>query len=156
MTTRSRSLRPIGSLTNWFKHAMMNAVSVGILAAGASVATAQPFQASVPQAATATGVPTTRILAIGTLTAKANAETLKPVLPTEVRQTVQLYLDGKLDQWFVKQDQTGVVFVLNVTSTAEAHALLENLPLGQAGLMEFQLIALGPLKPLGVLLKTDH
>jgi hypothetical protein len=100
-------------------------------------------------------VPTTKLLAIGSLTPKANAAVLKPILPSEVRETVQLYLAGKLDQWFVKQDQTGVVFILNVTNPKEAGELLEKLPLGRAGLMEFQLIPLGPLAPLGVLLSKS-
>jgi hypothetical protein len=100
-------------------------------------------------------VPTTKLLAIGSLTPKANAAVLKPILPSEVRDTVQLYLAGKLDQWFVKQDQTGVVFILNVTDPKEAGELLEKLPLGRAGLMEFQLIPLGPLRPLGVLLSKS-
>ncbi len=96
--------------------------------------------------------PTTKILAIGSFTAKATPGITKPVLPSEVRDTVKLYLDGKIDQWFVKQDQSGVVFLMNVTDLKEAHALLEKLPLGQAGLMEFQLIPLGPITPLRMLL----
>jgi hypothetical protein len=35
-----------------------------------------------------------------------------------------------------------------------AHALLEKLPLGQAGLMEFQLTPLGPMSPLGSLISA--
>jgi hypothetical protein len=100
-------------------------------------------------------VPTTKLLAIGSLTPKANAAALKPILPSEVRETVQLYLTGKRDQWFVKQDQTGVVFILNVTDPKEAGELLEKLPLGRVGLTEFQLIPLGPLRPLGVLLSKS-
>jgi hypothetical protein len=95
--------------------------------------------------------PATKLLAIGSLTPKANAAVLKSILPSEVRETVQLYLAGKLDQWFVKQDHTGVVF----TDPKEAGELLEKLPLGRAGLMEFQLIPLGPLRPLGVLLSKS-
>ena len=41
---------------------------------------------------------------------------------------------------------------MNVTDPAEAHALLEKLPLGQANMMTFQLIPVGPLWPLGLLL----
>jgi hypothetical protein len=41
-----------------------------------------------------------------------------------------------------------VVFLLNVTDVAKAHAMLEALPLGQAHLMQFQLL---PLAPLGLL-----
>jgi hypothetical protein len=133
--------------------------AVAVLGAGllmaAPMAFAQTPAQQASRAASSSSVPTTRILAIGTLTKKANSAAVGAVLPAEVRQTVQLYLDGTLDQWFVKQDQSGVVFILNVTDPAEAHALLDKLPLGQAGLMEFQLIPLGPLKPLSVLLAPN-
>jgi hypothetical protein len=39
-----------------------------------------------------------------------------------------------------------------MTDVNEAHALLEKLPLGEAGMMEFELIPLGALKPLALLL----
>ena len=35
---------------------------------------------------------------------------------------------------------------------SEAHKLLEDLPLGRAGMMTFKLIPMGPLRPLGLLL----
>ena len=79
----------------------------------------------------------------------------QPILPSEVRETVRLYLAGKIDQWFVKQDQSGVVFIMNLTDPKQAHDLLDKLPLGQAGLMEFQLIPLGPLSPLRALLSES-
>jgi hypothetical protein len=41
---------------------------------------------------------------------------------------------------------------MNLTDLNEARELREKLPLGQAGMMEFQLIPLGPIKPLGLLL----
>ncbi len=40
---------------------------------------------------------------------------------------------------------------MNATSAGEAHEILEKLPLGVAGIMEFELIALGPLAPLAML-----
>ncbi len=76
-----------------------------------------------------------------------------PVMQREVRDTVRLYLSGKLDQWFVRRDQNGVVFLLNVATVAEAKALLDKLPLGEEKMMEFDLIPLGPLTPLGLLLQ---
>jgi hypothetical protein len=72
-----------------------------------------------------------------------------------VSETAQLYLDGKIDQWFSRQDESGVVFLMNVVDLEEAHTLLENLPLGRAGMMTFDLIPLGPLKPLRFLLKSS-
>jgi hypothetical protein len=97
-------------------------------------------------------VPTTKLLAIGSFTAKAKPNVQKPILPSEVRETVRLYLDGKIDQWYLKEDHSRVVFVMNLTDPQEARALLDKLPLGQAGLMEFQLIPLGPISPLRLLL----
>jgi hypothetical protein len=114
------------------------------LALGAAPALAQP--PGLPP------VPTTRILAIGHVTPKSDLAAVRGVLPDEVRETVKLYLQGKISDWYARKDQPGVVFILNVSDPAEAHQLLEALPLGRAGLMEFDLIPLGPLAPLGVLL----
>ena len=98
--------------------------------------------------------PTVKVLAIGHLTAAAmQPGVMAPVMPSEVRATVKLYLGGKIDQWYVRQDKPGVVFLINVSTVEEAHALLEKLPLGVRGLMEFELIPLGPLTPLSRLLK---
>jgi hypothetical protein len=72
----------------------------------------------------------------------------RAILPAEVRETVKLYLDGKIDQWYSLQARVGVAFILNVTDTATAHDMLEKLPLGQAHLMSFELIPLAPLSPL--------
>lgn len=103
-----------------------------------------------PLAAVAT--PTTKILAIGNVTAKETPDAIGAVLPFEVRATVRLHLAGKIDQWFFQNDAYGVVFIMNCTTTAEAHELLEKLPLGVAGMMEFELIPLGALKPLAMLI----
>jgi hypothetical protein len=96
---------------------------------------------------------TTKVLAIGTWTAKATPETRPPVMPAEARDTLRLQLAGKIDQWFAKSGGSGAVFLMNVTDAAEAHALLEKLPLGRAGMMTFELIPIGPLWPLGLLLR---
>lgn len=44
--------------------------------------------------------------------------------------------------------------LLNVTSLEEARALMDNLPLGQAGLMKHEFIELGPLTPFHVLIPS--
>ncbi|HTY68701.1 MAG TPA: DUF1127 domain-containing protein [Alphaproteobacteria bacterium] len=95
--------------------------------------------------------PTTRILAIGTVDAGADPATVRSILPAEIRETVKLYLDGKIDQWFSLQGRRGVAFILNVTDAAAAHDMLEKLPLGQAHLMSFELVPLAPLNPLRLL-----
>jgi hypothetical protein len=135
-----------------FKRTNFGILATAFVATSPTTLFAQMTPLETNSVASVSQVPTTKLLATGSLTPKANAAVLKPILPSEVRETVQLYLAGKLDQWFVKQDHTGVVFILNVTDRKEAGELLEKLPLGRAGLMEFQLIPLGPLRPLGLLL----
>jgi hypothetical protein len=98
-------------------------------------------------------VPTTKILAIGTLNSPLTEDQRKGIMTHEVPDTVKLYLAGKIDQWYARQDGKGVVFLLNLSSIEEARALLEQLPLGQANLMSFDLMPLGPLSPLGLLLQ---
>jgi Muconolactone delta-isomerase len=92
--------------------------------------------------------PTTRILAIGTVNPGVDPAAVRAILQSEVRETVKLYLDGKIDQWYSLQDRPGVAFILNVTDPAAAREMLEKLPLGQAHLMSFELTPLGPLNPL--------
>lgn len=98
-------------------------------------------------------VPTTKVLAIGSLTGKGTPADATGMMSQEVPATVRLYLAGKIDSWYVRKDTRGVVFLMNVTTIEEAHELLEKLPLGVAGLMKFDLIPIGPLSPLNYLLQ---
>ncbi len=123
----------------------MKAVNVFGIAALAACLMA-PGTGRAQSAAPAT--PTTHILAIGTVNPGVDPAAVRAILPAEVRETVKLYLDGKIDQWFSLQGRSGVAFILNVTDTATAHDMLEKLPLGQAHLMSFELIPLAPLNPL--------
>jgi hypothetical protein len=66
----------------------------------------------------AVAVPTTKILAIGNVTAKGTPDAIGAVLPFEVRATVRLHLAGKIDQWFFQNEAYGVVFIMNCTTTA--------------------------------------
>jgi hypothetical protein len=95
-----------------------------------------------------TSTPITKILAIGTINPGVDPAKVFAILPNEVRDTVDLYLNGKIDQWYSQQERRGVVFILNVTDPAAARDMLEKLPLGQAHLMSFELIPIGPLNPL--------
>jgi hypothetical protein len=83
--------------------------------------------------------PTTKILAIGTINPGFDQSQVFAVLPDEVRETVDLYLDGKIEQWYSLQGKPGVAFIINVTDPAAAHEMLEKLPLGQKHMMSFEL-----------------
>ena len=97
-------------------------------------------------------VPTTKVLAIGNLRGLLSPEQRKEIMPHEVPDTVRLFLTGKIDQWWSRQDAKGPVFLLNVTTLEEAKALMASLPLDVAGLIDFDFIELGPLRPLYFLL----
>jgi len=97
--------------------------------------------------------PTTKMLAIGRWTEKGLDRAARfIVMKEEVPATVNLYLTGAIEQWYIKPDLSGVVFIMNVTSAEAAHELLEKLPLGVAGMMVFDFISLGPITPLRFLL----
>src|ERR1700761_7042826 len=73
--------------------------------------------------------PTTRILAIGTLNQGVDPAAARAILPPEVRESVRLHRDDKIDQWHSLQRRPGVAFILNVPALAPAHEMLEKQPL---------------------------
>ena len=127
------------------------ALLAGSLALPAAVAQA-PATALPGMAA----VPTTKVLAIGSMTTAEAGPAATKMMSQEVPATVRLYLAGKIDSWYVRKDTRGVVFLMNVSTVDEAHELLEKLPLGVAGLMKFDLIPIGPLSPLNYLLPNSQ
>jgi hypothetical protein len=80
-------------------------------------------------------------------------EQIMKLMPAEIRATVPLYLDGKIQQWFTRGDGRGVIFILNCQDLDEARALIGALPLSKENLVEEQFIPVGPLLPLGMLLR---
>jgi len=77
------------------------------------------------------------------------------IMPAEIRATVPLYLDGKIQQWYMRGDGRGVIFIMNCNDVEEARALIESLPLSKANLVDGQFIPVGPLLPLGMLLRDS-
>jgi hypothetical protein len=92
-----------------------------------------------------------KVMAIGTLK-PLTPEQRRRYLPAEVPATLQLYLDGKMEQFWLRDREAGVIFLMSVDSVEEADGLLKALPLGQAGLLTFDLMPIGPLLPLGMLM----
>src|ERR1700751_4338402 len=67
-------------------------------------------------------------------------EQIMKIMPAEIRATVPLYLDGKIQQWFMRGDGRGVIFLMNCKDAEEARAIIESLPLSQANLVDEQFI----------------
>jgi len=119
-----------------------------ILLSAALVGLATPALAQPPAAA-----PTTQVLTALTVKSDVDRAQIMKVMPEEVRATVKMYLDGKIQQWYSRSDGRGVVFILNATSVADAKALTDQLPLSKANLATFEYTALSPLGPLRMLIQ---
>jgi len=112
-------------------------------------------QASTAQS-TAMSPATTGVMAILTLKPGVTRDRVMGVLPAEIRQTVQLYLNGKIRQWYSRGDGRGAIFFLDTTDVDEAAAIMDALPLAREELMDHEYIAVGPLFPLGLLMTAPN
>jgi hypothetical protein len=93
-----------------------------------------------------------KILAIGTLNPLTEEQSSR-IFPNEVPATLKLYLDGKIEQFWLRDEMKGAVFLMNVESISEAETLLGALPFTKENLHTFDLLPVGPLLPLGFLLQ---
>ena len=92
------------------------------------------------------------MLVIQTPKQGVTAQQILAVIPSEMRATVQLSLDGKIRQWYARGDGTGVLFLVNAKTEDEARAVMETLPLAKEQLMDHVYIPVGPLMPLRALM----
>ena len=106
----------------------------------------------------ASGVPsvaipkTTEVVVIQTAKQGVTFQQFMPVIPAEIRATVQLYLDGKIRQWYSRGDGKGIVFLVEVQTEDEARVIMETLPLAKEQLMDYEYVPIGPLMPLRALM----
>jgi len=98
------------------------------------------------------GPATSAVLTNLTIKSDADRAQIGKVMPDEVRETVKLYLDGKIQQWYARSDGRGVVFIMNCGTVDETKALMESLPLAKAKLVNLDYTPMGPLTPLRLLL----
>ena len=93
-----------------------------------------------------------KVFAIGTITQWPAPDQQAQIMAKEVPDTLRLYLDGKMDQFWFRHDKQGVVFLLNVETVEAAQATLAKLPLVEGGHLAFDYVPVGPLAPLGRLI----
>ncbi|HKX08720.1 MAG TPA: hypothetical protein VJN67_11025 [Stellaceae bacterium] len=98
---------------------------------------------------------TTGVFALLTAKPGVNREQVMAVMPAEIRATVQLYLEGKIRDWYSRADGRGGVFLLNTRDVAEAKSIMESLPLAKEHLLDHEYIPVGPLMPLRLLLSSQ-
>jgi hypothetical protein len=102
--------------------------------------------------AQATSPTTTWVMVIITVKAGVTRDQVMAIMPAEIRQTVQLYLNGKIREWYSRGDGRGVVLLLDTRDVAEAETIMEGLPLAKEHIIDHEYIAVGPLVPLGLLM----
>ncbi len=96
--------------------------------------------------------PTTGVVVILTVKPGVTRDQVMVIMPDEIRETVQLYLNGTVRDWWSRSDGRGAVFLLNARDVAEGHAIMERLPLARQDLIDHDYIAVGPLMPLRLLM----
>jgi hypothetical protein len=95
-----------------------------------------------------------KVMAIGTIIKPLSPEQRQQIMPKEVPDTLKLYLDGRIEQFWYRQDKPGVIFLMNVESIEHAKATVEALPLVTEGFASYELMHVGPLAPLGLLIQA--
>ena len=94
-----------------------------------------------------------KVLALGSLRQPITPEQRQEIIPEEAPRTLKLYLDGTIEQFWSRQDKSGVVFLMNVESVEQAKATIEALPLVTNGFATYEFMQVGPLAPLGLLIQ---
>lgn len=95
---------------------------------------------------------TTGVFVVLTAKPGVTRDQVMAIMPAEIRATVQLYLEGKIREWFSREDGRGAVFLMNTKDVAEARAIMEALPLAREHLLDEEFIPVGPLMPMRLLL----
>ena len=95
---------------------------------------------------------TTEVLVMQTPKQGVTPQHIMAVIPSEMRATVQLSLDGTIRQWYARGDGKGVIVLVDAKTEDEARAVMETLPLAKEQLMDHAYIPVGPLMPLRALM----
>jgi hypothetical protein len=119
-----------------------------LVAALPAAAVAQSQSGQAPGASGAVLPKTTEVMVMLTARQGVTRQQITAIMPSEVRETVKLYLDGKIRQWYSRGDGKGVVFLIDAKTQDEARAVMETLPLSKEHLVDYEYIPVGPLMPL--------
>jgi hypothetical protein len=74
----------------------------------------------------------------------ATLEKYQPHMTDEVRHTWQMYKGGIIRDIYFRQDRPGVAIIAEAESVEAAKKALAEFPLAKAGLIDWEVIPLGP------------
>lgn len=92
-----------------------------------------------------------KVFAIASVQASFTPEMRGKLMPREAPHTLQLYLDGVIEQFWFREGK-GPIFLMNVASVEEAEAIVGKMPIVEAGVATYDFWPVGPLAPLGMLI----
>jgi hypothetical protein len=121
---------------------------IAAVVAALPVASVAQAQSANPGAAGVALPKTTEVMVILTVKQGVTRQQIMAIMPSEIRETVKLYLDGKIRQWYSRGDGKGVIFLIDAKTQDEARAVMETLPLAKEQLVDHEYIPVGPLMPL--------
>jgi muconolactone delta-isomerase len=78
------------------------------------------------------------------LTERFSDEQFAAHIDAERERVRELYRDGAVRSIWSRQDAAGAVMLLECADEATAHAVIGSLPLAQRGMLEVQILPLGP------------
>ncbi|WP_290918941.1 hypothetical protein [Halodesulfovibrio sp.] len=96
-----------------------------------------------------------KILAIDKVMPDATPDKVKETFMDEVNYTVKMYLADVVREMYFRQDRSGTILMLEAPSLEEARGLINKMPMVQAGLIDYELIPVGPFVPLALLLDEE-
>src|SRR5215475_11601571 len=107
----------------------------------AALPAVSPAHSGVASSVPSVAIPnTTAVIVIETPKPGVTPQQIMAVIPAEIRATVELYLDGKIRQWYSRGDGKGVIFVVDAKTEEKARTLMETLPLAKQQLMDHEYI----------------
>ena len=92
-----------------------------------------------------------KIMALLTMTADAGRDAFGPLLVPEEQALWASYRQGALREWYFQPEPLAVTLIYEAADTAAVEAEIDSLPMVKAGLLDRQIVTLGPWAPLEVL-----
>ena len=106
-------------------------------------------------AASAPAAPVTEVMVMASVKPGVAVADVMKLVPEEVRGVSQLYMDGKIEQWYTRGDGKGQIFFLRAKSVDEATAIFAELPMVKAGYVAVDYIPVGPYSPVRLLTRPQ-
>jgi len=127
-------------------------LSLAVLLLGAGVHGQAQVAASAPAPPP---TPVTEVMAMASVKPGGAVADVVKLVPEEVRGVSQLYMDGKIEQWYTRGDGKGQIFFLRAKTVDDAKAIFAELPMVKAGYVDVEYIPVGPYSPVRLLTRPQ-